>query len=116
MHENEDAHVENDDHSEDTDGHTETDAHSDETDVHTDINTGSDAHSDEADLHVDSDSHNEEADHDDHDHIRAKQFFRKHNRNMIILNGMQNISYFTGANLSFFIQIHFSCQLQSVRW
>lgn len=68
LHENEDAHVENDDHSEDTDGHTETDAHSEETDVHTDINTGSDAHSDEADLHVDSDSHNEEADHDDHDH------------------------------------------------
>lgn len=51
LHENEDAHVENDDHSEDADGHTETDAHSDE-----------------ADLHVDSDSHNEDADHDDHDH------------------------------------------------
>lgn len=51
LHENEDAHVENDDHSEDTDGHTETDAHSDE-----------------ADLHVDSDSHNEDADHDEHDH------------------------------------------------
>ena len=68
LHENEDAHVENDDHSEDADGHTETDAHSEETDVHTDINTGTDAHSDEADLHVDSDSHNEDADHDDHDH------------------------------------------------
>ncbi len=51
LHEKEDAHVENEDHSEDT--HT-----------HADI----DDHSDEADSHVDSDSHNEDADHDDHDH------------------------------------------------
>ncbi len=51
LHEKEDAHVENEDHSEDT--HT-----------HADI----DDHSDEADSHVDSDSHNEDTDHADHDH------------------------------------------------
>lgn len=51
LHENEDAHVENDDHSEDTDVHADTDGHSDE-----------------ADSHVDSDSHNEDTNHADHDH------------------------------------------------
>lgn len=51
LHEKEDEHVENDDHSEDTDAHADTDDHSDETDSH-----------------VDSDSHNEDADHADHDH------------------------------------------------
>ncbi len=51
LHKNEDEHVENDDHSEDTDAHADTDDHSDETDSH-----------------VDSDSHNEDADHADHDH------------------------------------------------
>ena len=64
LHENEDAHVENDDHSEDTDVHTDIDDHSEDTDVHADT----DDHSDEADSHVDSDSHNEDADHADHDH------------------------------------------------
>ncbi len=51
LHENEDTHVENDDHSEDTDVHADTDGHSDE-----------------ADSHVDSDSHNEDTNHADHDH------------------------------------------------
>lgn len=64
LHENEDAHVENDDHSEDTDGHTDTDDHSEDTNVHADT----DDHSDETDSHVDSDFHNEDADHDAHAH------------------------------------------------
>ncbi len=51
LHENEDTHVENDDHSEDTDVHADTDEH------------GADM-----DSHVDSDSHNEDTDHADHDH------------------------------------------------
>ena len=64
LYENEDAHVENDDHSEDTDGHTDTDDHSEDTNVHADT----DDHSDETDSHVDSDFHNEDADHDAHAH------------------------------------------------
>ncbi len=64
LHENEDAHVENDDHSEDTDVYTDADEHSEDTHVHADT----DAHSDEADSHVESDTHDEDADHDGHDH------------------------------------------------
>ena len=64
LHENEDAHVENDDHSEDTDVYTDAGEHSEDTHVHADT----DAHSDEADSHVESDTHDEDADHDGHDH------------------------------------------------
>ena len=64
LHENEDAHVENDDHSEDTDVYTDADEHSEDTHVHADT----DAHNDEADSHVESDTHDEDADHDGHDH------------------------------------------------
>ena len=49
--ENEDAYVENDDHSEETDLHVDTNDHSDDTDID-----------------VEADSHDEDADHDDHDH------------------------------------------------
>ena len=49
---------------ENEDAHVEDNAHSEETDIHTD----SDEHSEIADTHIESNVHNEDSDHADHDH------------------------------------------------
>ena len=49
---------------ENEDAHVEDNAHGEETDIHTD----SDEHSEIADTHIESNVHNEDSDHADHDH------------------------------------------------
>lgn len=60
-----DTDADSDEHlNENEDAHVEDNAHSEETDIHTD----SDEHSEIADTHIESNVHNEDSDHADHDH------------------------------------------------